>query len=103
MRTNIEIDDELMRQAMAVSSGTTKKAVVEEALRKMIALQLQGDAIERLWESATWCGPDEDWFGTDPLSAAHPERGLEGPDSANSDAGEKPAGGKEPVGTHGHR
>ena len=60
MRTNIDIDDELMRQAMAASNGTTKKAVVEEALRKMVTLKQQGDAIERLWGSATWCGPDDD-------------------------------------------
>jgi Arc/MetJ family transcription regulator len=31
MRTNIEIDDELMRQALAASGLRTKRAVVEEA------------------------------------------------------------------------
>jgi len=31
MRTNVEIDDELMRQAMKASGKSTKKAAVEEA------------------------------------------------------------------------
>ena len=33
MRTNIEIDDRLMRDAMRASGGKTKKAVVDAALR----------------------------------------------------------------------
>jgi len=33
MRTNIEIDDELMRQAMAATGATSKKAAVEASLR----------------------------------------------------------------------
>ena len=36
MRTNIVIDDHLMRQALAISGLQTKKAVVEEALRRLI-------------------------------------------------------------------
>jgi len=73
MRTNIEIDDELMQQAMAVSKQTTKKAVVEDALRLMVQLKLQGEAIEKLWGSATWVGPDDDWFAPDPLTAKEAE------------------------------
>jgi len=41
MRTNIVIDDELMERAMELSGLTTKKAVVEEALRLMIQLKEQ--------------------------------------------------------------
>lgn len=33
MRTNIDIDDKLMAEAMAATGFTTKKATVEEALR----------------------------------------------------------------------
>ena len=33
MRTNIDIDDKLMAEALAASGLRTKKAVVEEALR----------------------------------------------------------------------
>ena len=40
MRTNIEIDDKLMRQAMKATGATTKKAAVEASLRKLIALKL---------------------------------------------------------------
>jgi Arc/MetJ family transcription regulator len=36
MRTTIEIDDALMRKAMRLSGLTTKKAVVEAALRLLI-------------------------------------------------------------------
>ena len=36
MRTNIEIDDALMRDALAISGLPTKRAVVEEALRALL-------------------------------------------------------------------
>ncbi len=36
MRVRIEIDDELMRQAMAVSGHSTKKATIEAALRLLV-------------------------------------------------------------------
>jgi Arc/MetJ family transcription regulator len=36
MRTTIDIDDALMRKAMRLSGLTTKKAVVEAALRLLI-------------------------------------------------------------------
>jgi Arc/MetJ family transcription regulator len=41
MRTNIDIDDELMRQAIAASNAPTKKAAVEEALRLLVKLNSQ--------------------------------------------------------------
>ncbi len=36
MRTNIDIDDELMAEAMKASEHRTKKAVVEEGLRLLV-------------------------------------------------------------------
>lgn len=36
MRTNIELDDELITKAMAVTGLTTKKAIVEEALKRLV-------------------------------------------------------------------
>ena len=36
MRTNIDIDDELLTEAMAASGLATKKATVEEALRRLV-------------------------------------------------------------------
>ena len=36
MRTNIDIDDALLTEAMAAAGLTTKKATVEEALRRLV-------------------------------------------------------------------
>lgn len=36
MRTNIEIDDKLMKQAMKVAGTKTKRETVEEALRQLV-------------------------------------------------------------------
>ena len=41
MRTNIDIDDRLMRQAMRSSRSRTKRAVVEEGLRLLIQTHAQ--------------------------------------------------------------
>ena len=41
MRTNIEIDDELMAEAQKVSGQATKRRTVEQALRLMIRLRRQ--------------------------------------------------------------
>ena len=38
MRTNIEIDDELIREALRVSGLKTKRAAVEAGLRALIRL-----------------------------------------------------------------
>jgi Arc/MetJ family transcription regulator len=55
MRTNIDIDDRLMRQAMRSSSARTKRAVVEEGLRLLI--QTKGQAgIRRLRGKVAWRG-----------------------------------------------
>ncbi|AMJ63805.1 transcriptional regulator [Bosea sp. PAMC 26642] len=36
MRTNIEIDDALLKEAMEITGLQTKKATVEEALRRIV-------------------------------------------------------------------
>lgn len=36
MRTNIDIDDDLLTEAMAAAGTATKKATVEEALRRLV-------------------------------------------------------------------
>ena len=43
MRTNIEIDDALMKEAQKASGHATKKKTVEEALRLMVKLRRQAD------------------------------------------------------------
>lgn len=55
MRTNIDIDDELMRQAMAASQETTKKAAVEKALHLMVRLKAQ-EGIKKWRGKIKWEG-----------------------------------------------
>jgi Arc/MetJ family transcription regulator len=55
MRTNIEIDDRLMRRAMKNSGATTKRAVVEAALRLLIKTHSQ-TSIRRLKGKVRWEG-----------------------------------------------
>ena len=42
MRTNIEIEDELMREAMRSSGKRTKRAAVEAGLRLLVQTRAQG-------------------------------------------------------------
>lgn len=46
MRTNIVLDDRLVSEAMAASGIKTKRAVVEEALRRMVAVLRQQEVRE---------------------------------------------------------
>ncbi len=48
MRTNIDIDDTLLAEAMAATGQTTKKATVEEALRLAVRLAQQKTALEAM-------------------------------------------------------
>jgi Arc/MetJ family transcription regulator len=54
MRTNIEIDDDLLAAAMAATGLPTKRATVEEGLRLLVRLRGQVEAFEDLkglgWE-----------------------------------------------------
>lgn len=54
VRTNIDIDDELMAQAMAATGMRTKKATVEAALRKVVLLATHRQALRDMkglgWE-----------------------------------------------------
>lgn len=55
MRTNIVIDNSLMRQAMKATGLSTKKAVVEEGLRMLIKVKGQ-EGIRRLRGKVEWEG-----------------------------------------------
>ncbi|MGB0063053.1 MAG: type II toxin-antitoxin system VapB family antitoxin [Terracidiphilus sp.] len=55
MRTNIDIDDNLIMQAMKASNSTTKKAAVETALRQMVQLKKQ-EGIRKLFGRVQWDG-----------------------------------------------
>jgi Arc/MetJ family transcription regulator len=54
MRTNIEVDDNLMKQALQAAGIPTKRAAVDEALRLVVRLHRQKLAIAALqgvgWE-----------------------------------------------------
>ena len=54
MRTNIELDDELLAEAMKATGLPTKRATVEEALRVIVKQHRQRRALEELaglgWE-----------------------------------------------------
>ena len=41
MRTNIDIDDDLMSQAMAATGATTKREAVDRALRQVVRAERQ--------------------------------------------------------------
>ena len=55
MRTNIEIDDELLSQAMTAAGLSTKRATVEEGLRLLVRVRKQAKALVKLkglgWEA----------------------------------------------------
>jgi Arc/MetJ family transcription regulator len=55
VRTNIEIDDDLMRQAMRRSGAATKRAAVEAGLRLLAQTHAQG-SIRRLRGKLVWEG-----------------------------------------------
>ena len=55
MRTNIDIDDRLLTQAMRRSGARTKKAAVEAGLRLLADTHAQGN-IRRLRGKVQWQG-----------------------------------------------
>ncbi|MGD0966360.1 MAG: type II toxin-antitoxin system VapB family antitoxin [Candidatus Acidiferrales bacterium] len=55
MRTNIDIDDRLIRQAMRSSRSRTKRAAVEAGLRLLIQTRAQA-AIRQLRGKIRWSG-----------------------------------------------
>ena len=55
MRTNIVIDDKLMRDTMRATRLRTKREAVEEGLRMLLRLSKQGE-IRRLRGRLAWQG-----------------------------------------------
>ena len=55
MRTNIDIDDDLMAEARRLSGRATKKQTVEEALRLYVRLARQRD-VDRAFGKYPWHG-----------------------------------------------
>ncbi|HWG20142.1 MAG TPA: type II toxin-antitoxin system VapB family antitoxin [Terracidiphilus sp.] len=77
MRTNIDIDDKLMKQAMKATGATTKKAAVEAALRRIVQLKKQ-ERILKWFGKIDWEGDLDamresrfpEWHGLDEKPAA---------------------------------
>jgi Arc/MetJ family transcription regulator len=55
LRTYIDIDDDLMEQAMKSTGAKTKKAAVEEALRLLVQTRAQ-ERIHKLRGKVQWRG-----------------------------------------------
>ncbi len=55
MRTNIDIDENLIQEAMKLTGITTKKAAVETALKKMVSLKKQ-ERLKELRGKLKWEG-----------------------------------------------
>ncbi len=49
MRTNIEIDEALMQEALKATGTKTKREAVEVSLRLAVRLKRQRDALNTLW------------------------------------------------------
>lgn len=59
MRTNIEIDDKLMKDTLKVTGLKTKKEVVDLALKELLRLRRQAD-LKKLKGKFHWEGDLED-------------------------------------------
>ncbi len=60
-RTNIMLDDRLVRQAMKLSGAKTKKQVVDIALRELVARASVYRALRRLKARLPWEGDVAAW------------------------------------------
>lgn len=59
MRTNIDIDDQLLAEAQALAGTATKKATVEHALRELVRRK-QRRQIRKLLGTVAWTGDLEE-------------------------------------------
>lgn len=55
MRTNIDLDNELIAEAMELAGLTTKKAAVDQALKEFVRVRRQLHSIDNL-EGIGWQG-----------------------------------------------
>jgi Arc/MetJ family transcription regulator len=96
MRTNIDIDDDLMVSAMAATGTTTKKAAVEASMRLAVRAKQQ-EALKGLFGSVVWRGHDDDWFASDEEILR--SRGLTGRKPSSEEAPETTSAGTADDGT----
>ena len=72
MITNIDIDEDLVAEAMKVSGARTKREVVDRALREMVA-RSKRPRLRDVWGIA---GPDAFWPDYDPKAAPGEPPGM---------------------------
>lgn len=60
-RTNIVLDDALIKQAMQVSGAKTKREAVDRALREMVARGPVYRALRKLKGQLPWEGDVQSW------------------------------------------
>ena len=60
-RTNIEIDDVLVERAMRLTGATTKRQVVDLALRRLVEKGTLYRALRRLKGELPWKGDVSGW------------------------------------------
>ena len=60
MRTNVEIDDELMNAAMKASKAKTKREAIERGLKSLVAQEGQQE-IRKLRGKVNWQGDLDAW------------------------------------------
>ena len=63
-RTNIEIDDALIERAMRLTGATTKRQVVDLALRRLVERGTLYRALRRLKGELLWKGDVSGWRST---------------------------------------
>ncbi len=56
MRTNVEIDDRLMKQVLKATGLKTKKAAIHEGLRTLLRRQEQVEALRSMRGKFQWTG-----------------------------------------------
>jgi Arc/MetJ family transcription regulator len=61
MRTSIEIDDKLLREAMKSANLRSKRATIEEGLRVLVRHSKQVAAIRSLRGTVDWQGDLDAW------------------------------------------
>lgn len=81
MRTNIELDDDLIEEARRLSGLRTKKAVVDKALETFIRCAREREALE-MFGKLEWVGDldasREGRFGSEPVAGTPPAAGEAG-------------------------
>ncbi|HRE45436.1 MAG TPA: type II toxin-antitoxin system VapB family antitoxin [Terricaulis sp.] len=73
MRTNIDIDDDLLAEAMAASGLATKRATVEEALRQLLRNHRRRNALEQT-AGIGWDGDLDEMRRDEPPTPKNPSK-----------------------------